>query len=297
VHEPFDVPEPYASLYGDATLRERFTIWPPYQDPRRLAEFMAATSPEELAFIRAQYAAKVTMVDHWFGSLLESIERLQLWDNTAILVTTDHGHDLGERGVFGKQYPHWDSHAHIPLFIWHPRYPGWGRSIAAITRTIDLFATVLEMAGVAVPRAAQSRSVLPLLDDSATTLHDAVLYGTFGQGLCCTDGTWTLIKSPARDGPLYYYSSLLFKPVEPDSASRIESGHFLPGVRLPQWRVPTWSDPLSREDFLFHRASDPDQLHNLWAHDPAERARMLDVMRDLMARASAPPEQYERLGV
>jgi hypothetical protein len=258
---------------------------------------MAATSPEELAFIRAQYAAKVTMVDRWFGSLLESIERLQLWDSTAILVTTDHGHDLGERGVFGKQYPHWDSHAHIPLFFWHPRYPGWGRSIAGITTTIDLFATVLELAGVAAPRATQSRSVLPLLVDSAATLHDAVLYGTFGQGLCCTDGRWTLIKSPANDGPLHCYSSLLFKPVEPDAVSRIESGYFLPGVRLPQWRVPTWSEPLSRQNFLFHRASDQGQTRNLWAHDLAERARMLDVMRDLMARASAPPEQYERLGV
>lgn len=298
VHEPFDVPEPYASRYGDPALRDRYTIWPPYQDTRRLAAFMAATTAEELAFIRSQYAAKVTMVDRWFGVLLETIDRLRLWDDTMVIVTTDHGHDLGERRVFGKQYPHWDSHAHIPLLVWHPAYRGEGRSIAALTTTVDLFATVLDAAGLAVPHVTSSRSVLPLLADPAARIHEALLYGTFGQGLCCTDGTWTLIKSPERDGPLHYYSSLLYKPADLDGGARaIASGHFLPGISVPQWRVPVRSAPLSRENFLFHRLNDPSQTRNLWADDPAQRARMLGVLRDLMARAAAPPEHYSRLGL
>ncbi len=111
VHEPFHVPEPYASMYGNGADRDRFTLWPPYQDVNRLAQFNAETSPEELAFIRAQYAGKLTMVDHWFGELLKTIDELNLWDSTVVIVTTDHGHDLGERGTFGKQYPHYDSHA------------------------------------------------------------------------------------------------------------------------------------------------------------------------------------------
>jgi arylsulfatase A-like enzyme len=56
VHEPFHVPEPYTSMYGDGSARDRFTLWPPYQDVDVLEAFMAKTTPEELAFIRAQYA-------------------------------------------------------------------------------------------------------------------------------------------------------------------------------------------------------------------------------------------------
>jgi arylsulfatase A-like enzyme len=297
VHEPFDVPEPYASRYGDPSRRDRFTIWPPYQDRTRLAAFMATAGQEELAFIRTQYAAKVTMVDRWFGTVLEAIDRQQLWDDTVVIVTTDHGHDLGERGVFGKEFPHWDSHAHIPLLVWDPRVPGNGRSIAALTTTIDLFATVQDAAGLAAPRGTPSRSVLPLLSGDATALHDALLYGTFGQGLCCTDGTWTVIKSPAQEGPLHYYSALLFKGVDAGSTAQIASGQYLPNVALPQWRVPARSEPLSRENYLFHRQDDPDQRHNLWNEEPVQRARMLGLLRELMMRAQAPKEQYARLGV
>ena len=124
VHEPFDVPEPYASMYGDGAARDRFDLWPPYQDAARQAEFMAQASPEELEFIRAQYGGKVSQLDHWFGKLTKTMDELGLWENTAVIVTADHGHDLGERGNFGKQYPHFDSHANIPLMIWHPEMPG-----------------------------------------------------------------------------------------------------------------------------------------------------------------------------
>jgi arylsulfatase A-like enzyme len=102
VHEPFDVPEPYASMYGNGNDRDRFNLWPPYQDCRKLAEYMASATPEELEFIRAQYAGKVTMLDRWFGELARKLDALELWDDTMVIVTTDHGHDLGERDVFAK---------------------------------------------------------------------------------------------------------------------------------------------------------------------------------------------------
>jgi arylsulfatase A-like enzyme len=86
---------------------------------------MVHTTPEELAFIRSQYAGKLTMVDRWFGELLRKLDELELWNNTTVIVTTDHGHDLGERGTFGKQYPHYDSHANLPMLMWHPDYPAF----------------------------------------------------------------------------------------------------------------------------------------------------------------------------
>jgi len=297
VHEPFDVPEPYASMYGEAAGREKFTVWPPYQDTEQLARFIANTTPEELKFIRSQYLGKVTMVDRWFGELLNELDQLSLWKDTMMIVTTDHGHDLGERGTFGKQYPHYDSHANIPMFVWHPEYPGAGGGISGLTSTVDLFATVLEAAGVPIPDHTHSRSLLPLLKGEGNG-REALLYGTFGQGVCCTDGEWTLFKSPENEGPLYYYSSAIFQSLIANSVFPAEdSGYFIPGVDLTQWRVPVGVEQLSRKDFLFHRAEDPGQKENLWKSEPQQRDRMLKVIRDLLIQEGAPKEQYERLGI
>jgi len=298
VHEPFDVPEPYASMYADAAGKQRFNIWPPYQDPAQLANFMAQTTAEELAFIRAQYAGKLTMVDRWFGALIEALDELELWNDTAVIVTTDHGHDLGERGTFGKQFPHYDSHANIPLLIWHPAYPADERSIEALTSTVDLFATILEIADATPPQRTQSRSLVPLLQGATSQRREGVVYGTFGQGVCCTDGEWTLIKSPEHDRPLFYYSSMIFRSQDVDSiASPERPGHFIPGVDLMQWRIPVHIAPLSRENFLFDRHEDPAQAHNLWRERPAVRNRMLHMLRELLLQIGTPDEQFGRLGL
>jgi arylsulfatase A-like enzyme len=298
VHEPFHVPVPYRSAFGDPSGYERFTVWQPYQDPRGLAEFMAATSPEELAFIRSQYLAKLAFVDARLGALLDELDRGDRWRDTVVILTTDHGHDLGDRGVFGKQYPHRDSHANIPLLVWDPQRPGDGRAVTALTQTVDLHATLAELAG-ADPRAPHGRSLLPLLSgEPVARWREALLYGTFGEGVCCTDGAWTVFKSPTGDAPLYSYSSLLYESlVHPGLERPVGSGSFLPGVEVPQWRVPVRHAPRCREDFLFDRARDPGQTRNLWAAEPAERGRLLELLRQLVDEEGAPEEQRRRLGL
>ncbi len=303
VHEPFHVPEPYASMYGDGADRDRFSVWPPYQNRQRLAEFMAATTPEEMEFLRSQYAGKLTMVDRWFGELLKTFDDLDLWDDTMIVVTTDHGHDLGDHGVFAKAYPNWDSHANLPLFVWHPSYPGNGEAITGLTATVDMFATVLDAAGAPVPSPSHSRSFLPLLKDAHAQTHEALIYGMFGQGVCCTDGEWTMFKSPELDGPLYPYSSMLYTSLGsppwavPPVPRPAGYGDFIPGFNLPQWQIPRKSRPNTRENFLFHRSEDPGQTRNLWDAEPAQRRRMRDLMVELLTAEGCPPEQFVRLGL
>lgn len=303
VHEPFDVPEPYASMFGDGADRERFTVWPPYTDSGQLRQFMQDTSEEELAFIRSQYFGKLAMVDRWLGEFLDKLDELSLWDETAVILTTDHGHDLGERGVFGKQYPHYDSHANIPLFVWHPELPANGQSVSDLTQTVDLFATVLDLAGKRPPENAHSRSLLPLLAGDRETSRQALLYGTFGQGICVTDGEWTLFKSPVAEEPLNYYSSMVYRSLILDSLAE-PSGHgrFIPGVQMPQWQVPVSVEPDrkapgSSADYLFDRSTDPGQEDNLWSSKSEQREQLLALARGLLAEEGTPPEQYSRLGL
>ena len=52
--------------------------------------------------LRAQYGAKLSMIDHWLGRILDVVDRHDAWDTTAFVLCTDHGHYLGERGHVGQ---------------------------------------------------------------------------------------------------------------------------------------------------------------------------------------------------
>lgn len=301
VHEPFRLPEPYASMYWDGPEPEQYTVWPPYQKKGEAARFADEASQDELNFIRAQYRGGIKMLDRWLGVLLDKIDELSLWDDTVIIFTTDHGHDLCERGVYGKRYPNYDSHALIPLLLWHPDQPGNGRAINDLTTTVDIFATVLDAGGVPTPPNTHGRSLLPLLAGDRSNVRDGIVYGLFGEGLCCTDGEWAVFKGPESDGPLFYYSTTFYKSLlaqYPDGrVPPVDSGFFIPGVGLPQWKVPMPMPPRNQENFLFDRTSDPGQEKNLWDSRPEERDRMLRLMCGLLDQQGAPAEQYERLGL
>ena len=308
VHEPFDVPEPYESMYSGGRSKDDYNIWPPYQVYGDRDAFMDQTTKEELEFLRSQYAGKVTMADRWLGKLLRKFDELALWDDTMVIFTTDHGHDLAERRAFGKQYPHYDSHANIPLIVWHPRWRGDGRRVGALTQTVDLFATILEEAGAPVPESNRhSRSAASLFEDPTASLRDVVSYGTFGQGLCVTDGDWSLFCSPVEGEPLYTYSTMVARPLLVDnpvdgrvgSLPRlpVDQGNFDPTVEYPLWKTPITIQPRTTTNYLFHRAEDPDQEHNLWDSDTGERERMRGLASDLIEDEGYPSEQRQRLGL
>ena len=116
-HEPFDTPEPYASMY-DSSWQGPHMIWPPYM---RGALAHGVLTPEQARQIRACYGAKLTMIDAWLGKLLAAIERGGFYDDTAVIVCTDHGHYLGEKDIWGKPaVPIYEPLGHTPLLIAMP---------------------------------------------------------------------------------------------------------------------------------------------------------------------------------
>ena len=116
-HEPFDTPEPYASMY-DSSWQGPHMIWPPYM---RGALAHGVLTLEQARQIRACYGAKLTMIDAWLGKLLAAIERGGFYNDTAVIVCTDHGHYLGEKDIWGKPaVPIYEPLGHTPLLIAMP---------------------------------------------------------------------------------------------------------------------------------------------------------------------------------
>ncbi|WP_299949488.1 sulfatase-like hydrolase/transferase [uncultured Ruegeria sp.] len=309
VHEPFHVPPPYDNMYtGDLEgTADDYNIWPPYQVYADQDAFFAQTTPEELAFLKAQYYGKTTMVDIWLGKFFDKLSALNLWEDTMVVFTTDHGHDLGERGCFGKQFPHYDSHANIPLIVWHPKSKGDGRRVSALVQNVDLFATLVEASGGKAPENTRhSQSFLSVLDGGKEARAD-LTYGTFGQGICITDGEWTLFKAPVDGKPLYTYSTMISTPLIVDNPvdgrmgkappPPVDQDQFDSTVPYPMWKTPIKIDPRTHEDFLFNRVDDPGQKKNLWHSHPEQRGRLLGLLCARMAEEGCPGEQFERLGL
>ncbi len=293
VHEPFLVPEPYRSMWTEAD-DPSYTCWPPYQDAARMREFFAQATQGEIDFIRGQYKGKVSMADKWLGRLMDTMDDLGVWDDTAVIVTTDHGHDLGERQAFAKSFPHFDTHANIPLFVWHPSLAG-ARTSQALTSTVDLYATILDLAGATGVEAAHSRSFVPVIRGETDHFRDAVLYGNFGTGACCTDGEHVLMQGYDNEAsPLYMYSGRLVRPGRTDE--EITAGRYIPDVPYPVWRIPLagWG----KEGSILVSRSDPvGEEENRIESDPDLAKRMRDLLVSLLEEEGCPPEQFDRLGL
>jgi arylsulfatase A-like enzyme len=335
VHEPFHIPEPYRSLYTDDDYR-RYSPWPHYG---RTDAGDSAISPAELAWVRAQFAGKLTMLDRWLGELFERLDRHGLWERTCVIVTTDHGHYLGEHGWIGKPHaPLYHTLCHLPLLVWHPALgrdaalalgsshdahgadePGpdlaaraAGRRVDAVTQTVDLYATVLDLLGVEAPASPQahSRSLAPLLRGEAFEHRPHAVYGYNNKRVGITAGDWTLLRyhDPDAAPPCIYthnvQQGLAFGMGQRDARAlrfpEIEAGRFIPGLDTPVWRVPLFADHARRQpdpggSLLFHNLSDPAQERDLSAARPDQLRHMERLLHDHARALGAPEEQLQRL--
>lgn len=304
VHEPFHVPEPFRSLYT-YDHNPAYNIWPPYQNQEQCARYFAETSAVELAYVRSQYLAKVKMVDHYLGRLFETLDDLQLWDTTMVIITTDHGHDLGEhRRRFGKQPPHHNSHARLPLLIWHPECAADGRALDAITATVDLSATVVDALGGAPADLVHSRSILPVLRGEVATRREATLCGTFGSGVFMATPEHSFVQGMVGgegEHPLHWYSGYYPYRGAPRNgdAGLVGAGHFIPGVELPVWRLPRRgaTGVEHHGTHLFPHQEDPLDAPDLAEARPDLVARLRQQMRRLLDEIGCPPEQLRRWGI
>ncbi|MFE6856649.1 sulfatase, partial [Streptomyces sp. NPDC057674] len=135
-HEPFFSHQRYKDLYPHAYDGPHFD-WPDY---KRVVE-----TDEQVAHAGFEYAALLSMCDHSLGRVLDAMDAYGLWDDTLLIVNTDHGLLLGEKGWWGKSVQPWYNElVHLPLFAWDPRSGGAGERCDILFQTIDLAPTLLE---------------------------------------------------------------------------------------------------------------------------------------------------------
>jgi len=307
-HEPFDTPAPWANRY-DPDWRGEQIIWPPYAVG---AVERGVISAREARHIRANYGAKLSMIDHWFGRLLDVVDAQNLWTDTAIVLCTDHGHYLGEKDIFGKPgVPHYEPLGHTPLLI---AWPGVApRHTRALTTNVDIYATIADIFGVSSTHRTHGHSMAPLVSGERTQIRDWVLAGVYGRWVHVIDGPRKYARAPvhADNLPLSMWSNRWSTmPVHGMANLRLPRPNrnayldFMPGSDVPVIRqpfnpgdqLPFWSlGTRAGEHHCYRIDNDPGELENrVGTRDEAD---MIELLRVALQSIEAPAEQFQRLGI
>ncbi len=286
-HEPNDPPERLVKLFDPRGYDDG--NWRSIAPQGDISD--THLSEDDLLKIQAFYAASIVHLDENLGRLWDVMDRHNLWDNTLVIFTTDHGTFNGSNHRTGKLRSHlYSSIAQIPLIVSHPNL-GHGERRQQIAQLVDCYPTILDALDEDIPDGLDGRSLLPVIADSAAPGHDIAICGTFGQGITVSDGTWALHVVPKPENePLYWYSHHL--AVKGNMAlGEYES---LPGDNgRRSARVEPFADAPSA--WLSNLNQDPYEYHNVIDQNPDEASRLVDALRRRLEEIGAPPEHFDRL--
>jgi len=193
-HEPWDAPSVY-----DPDLKCPYD--PDYKGKDMFLPIMGEveklyTEPE-MHHIRMLYAEKVTMVDKWFGYLMDNVRDLGLENNTLFLMVSDHGEPLGNgkhgHGIMRKCRPWpYEELVHAPMVMRGPGLPA-GKRVKGFTQSCDVAPTVTEWLGIGVHPEMQGKSLLPLAKGEVDKLRDFAIAGYFRYSASLITEDWSFI--------------------------------------------------------------------------------------------------------
>lgn len=190
-HLPFVVPRKYWDLYerDEIPLAESPSLprgAPGYAmntmyELRDYHDYLDTPDPRSGSLSEAQqrelkhgYWASVSFIDALVGRLLDELERLELTENTIVVLWSDHGWKLGEMNSWCKQ-TNYEIDTRVPLIIRYPRARGNSGVSESLVELVDVFPTLCDLAGLAVPKKLEGTSLRPVLDDPGARVKDAAV--------------------------------------------------------------------------------------------------------------------------
>lgn len=261
-HEPWDPPEYMVRKY-DPDYDGIPMIHPNYGQASDLTD-------DELHNLRAHYCAEAELVDRWVGRVLQKIDDLQLWDNSIVVFTSDHGISLGEHNRTGKSninewddrsWPLYPELAHVPCMIAAPGLEG-GKSLDILAQPHDILPTVAEIAGV------ELNPEEPMHGDSFAAHLRGTASGSFRNEAVCASHISPDGSDIPSEGmmPVMYTERYAYVPVRPEGNAE-----------------------------LYDLGTDPCAENNIAQEMPEVSGKMRERLRCYMDNISAPTGLVDKL--
>jgi arylsulfatase A-like enzyme len=267
-HPPYMAPAPFHDMYdaGDVAPPNRCER---VEDEGAMHPFLAAalamdivTAPQddrEMRQLQATYFGMVSEVDAQLGRLFDHLDRLGVAENTMVVLTSDHGEQLGDHWLLEK-LGFFDESYHVPLVIrWPAVIDEPGRVVTEFTEHVDLMPTMLEAIGQPVPLICDGSSLGPFIDDVAPLRWRDAAHWEWdfrdptstaieeSFGLRMAECTLTVLRD--RHGKYVHFAAMppLYFDLERDpgeTADRAADSAYLPAVldyaqRMLSWRMVT----------------------------------------------------------
>ena len=245
VHGPYVPPPPYDEMFPPLGTR-------PIAAAEAAARPVYLTLPgdgNDLQHYLGQYDGGVRYTDQRIAELLAELERRGVLERTVVVVTSDHGEAFLEHGQWNHDASLYEEEVHVPLIVVRPG--GSARVVERVVSSLDLFPTLLALAGAPVP-SSDGESLLPLLAGEDAGYRRERAYAE-------SRAPWRRVQRAVREGR--------WKLI---ARERIAARLF--GSSLE----------------LYDLASDPGEARDLAAAEPARAQAMAEELSVVLARPSAP---------
>ena len=126
---------------------------------------------KEWDVVKSWYDGEIAYLDHQMGILFEFLRDAELFDDTLLIITSDHGENFGEHGLAVHPLCLYDVVLHVPLIISFPNLPQEGRRIKSLVSTVDIFPTVMDICNIEFQDGIQGKSLHPFTD---RRIHDFI---------------------------------------------------------------------------------------------------------------------------
>lgn len=193
-HEPWTPPQKYLDMYGG---KGHHGAWPGNVRYAR-SDYLTQGAVARLPTV---YSASVTMTDTWLGYFLERFHASGVMDDTIVVLLSDHGILLGDRGWTGK--PALELHPEliqVPFLLRDPSRRGAGQATPYFASPHDVGPTVLGMAGVATPETMNGVNLAPLLAGKKPRLSRRFCFGGYANHWYYRDDHWAFIADGNNSG-------------------------------------------------------------------------------------------------
>lgn len=197
----FTKPENYGREFGEHFSLQSHT-------GRQFTRFHEWKYSTEYDTVMAKYYQQIYGIDVATGMIRKALEDSGAAKNTVVIYTSDNGFFCGSHGYGSKVLPY-EEGSRVPLIMFDPRHKNSGKKLRSksLTGNIDFAPTMLELAGVAIPKEMDGRSLLPLYDDPTASIRENLsLINVWGPPACQSFGVvtqdWKYIYWPSTKGGL-----------------------------------------------------------------------------------------------